>query len=273
MLEPGLVVNNEQLCERFKCSPQGGMRRSIKTNTLVLVSNHIESIYDDRWDGDVLHYTGMGRDGNQSLSFQQNKTLSESAENGVLIQLFEVFEAQSYTYIGQVKLAGKPYQEAQPGGGGGTRKVWMFPLKLVDAKSPVISGDIANVAYRKKAKEARRLEDAELLRRVSFSSSKASSRRISTNQYNRNPWIAEYALRRAGGKCELCNKNAPFKDNKGIPFLEIHHVIWLSKGGDDSIENTAALCPNCHRMMHIVDSKEDREKLDELIRLPDLLNP
>jgi hypothetical protein len=44
-LKPGEEINNGRLCDIFKCSPQGGMRRSKKTNTLVIVSNHIESIY------------------------------------------------------------------------------------------------------------------------------------------------------------------------------------------------------------------------------------
>ncbi len=53
--EPGATLNNEQLIARFRCSPQGGMRRSKETNTLVIVSNHVSSVYDDRWIGDVLH--------------------------------------------------------------------------------------------------------------------------------------------------------------------------------------------------------------------------
>lgn len=72
-LVPGAKLNNTELCEAFGCSPQGGMRRSHKTNTLVIVSNHIKSIYDDRWGGDILHYTGMGSKGDQSLTFQQIK--------------------------------------------------------------------------------------------------------------------------------------------------------------------------------------------------------
>ncbi|MFS1493312.1 hypothetical protein BCU32_003535 [Vibrio lentus] len=67
----GTKLNNTELCEVFGCSPQGGMRRSHKTNTLVIVSNHIKSIYDDRWSDGVLHYTGMGTNGDQSLTFQQ----------------------------------------------------------------------------------------------------------------------------------------------------------------------------------------------------------
>ena len=67
-LAQGQVIDNLQLCQTFGCRPQGGMRRSRKTNTLVLVSNHVESIYDDRWINGVFHYTGMGQKGDQLLS-------------------------------------------------------------------------------------------------------------------------------------------------------------------------------------------------------------
>ena len=89
-LPPGTILNNAELCEHFLCSPQGGMRRSLKTNTLVIISNHVESIYEDRWIGDELHYTGMGQVGNQELK-TQNKTLAESLTNGVSVHLFAVF--------------------------------------------------------------------------------------------------------------------------------------------------------------------------------------
>ncbi len=89
-LKPGTVLDNAGLCEYFGCSPQGGMRRSLKTNTLVIISNHVESIYEDRWIGDELHYTGMGQVGDQELK-SQNKTLAESHTNGVSVHLFEVF--------------------------------------------------------------------------------------------------------------------------------------------------------------------------------------
>lgn len=58
-IEQGQVLSNDDLRRIFKVSPQGGMRRSLETNTLVIVSNHVESIYDDRWMGDEFHYTGM----------------------------------------------------------------------------------------------------------------------------------------------------------------------------------------------------------------------
>lgn len=47
----GMEINNDTLCEIFRCSPQGGMRYSKRTNTLVLVSNRVASTYSDDWDG------------------------------------------------------------------------------------------------------------------------------------------------------------------------------------------------------------------------------
>ena len=96
-LAQGQVIDNVKLCQTFGCSPQGGMRRSLKTNTLVLVSNHVESIYDDRWIDSVFHYTGMGQKGDQHLSFNQNKTLAASPGNGVDVHLFEVDKYKEYT--------------------------------------------------------------------------------------------------------------------------------------------------------------------------------
>ena len=80
---------------------------------------------------------------------------------------------------------------------------------------------------------------------------------VTAKQYSRDPYISELAKRLANGKCELCGQPAPFRDSKGKPYLETHHIIWLSKGGSDSIDNTVALCPNCHRKMHIVNDSKD----------------
>lgn len=46
-----------------------------------------------------------------------------------------------------------------------------------------------------------------------------------------------------GGKCEVCSFS-----NKNI--LEIHHILPISKGGDNNWNNLSVLCPNCHRSIH-----------------------
>lgn len=59
----GDIIDNARLVEIFKCSTQGGMRRSRTTNTLVLVANEVKSIYTDEWQNGILMYTGMGDPG------------------------------------------------------------------------------------------------------------------------------------------------------------------------------------------------------------------
>jgi hypothetical protein len=108
------------------------MRRSKRTNTLVLVANHTKAIYDDIWQDGVLNYTGMGQYGDQSLHGNQNITLFESETNDIEIHLFEVFKKKSYTYKGQVKLAEKPYQKIQHDLFNRKRTVWIFPLEVID---------------------------------------------------------------------------------------------------------------------------------------------
>jgi len=67
----------------------------------------------------------------------------------------------------------------------------------------------------------------------------------------RNPDVVAEALYRSKGFCDFCQQSAPFKRRSdGSPYLEVHHKIPLSLGGEDTIENAVALCPNCHRQSH-----------------------
>ena len=77
----------------------------------------------------------------------------------------------------------------------------------------------------------------------------------------RNPYLAEMAKRRARGVCQLCGNSLDFHDSAGRPYLEAHHIVPLAKDGADAITNMTALCPNCHRKMHIVGDQADIEKL------------
>ncbi len=92
-------------------------------------------------------------------------------------------------------------------------------------------------------------------------SSQSKSNTVKTKVYYRDPIIAAYVKKRAKGHCQLCGNKAPFDDKNGYPYLECHHIDWLSNGGVDSIENCVALCPNCHRKMHVINDPNDICKL------------
>lgn len=70
------------------------------------------------------------------------------------------------------------------------------------------------------------------------------------SRYRRSPAVRNYALERADGSCELCGEPAPFLKQNDEPFLEVHHVDELGKGGADDPSQVCAVCPNCHKEIH-----------------------
>ena len=42
--------------------------------------------------------------------------------------------------------------------------------------------------------------------------------------------VVRETKKRANGVCQYCQQAAPFIDKNGNPYLEVHHVIWLSRG-------------------------------------------
>ena len=107
-LKLGQVVDNKELMHIFKCGNMGGMRKSNKTNALVIISDYTKGLYNDKWTGSILHYTGIE------------------------VFLFEVFEPKKYVFGGRVELAGEPYQEKQKDDEDNMRNVWIFPLKRIE---------------------------------------------------------------------------------------------------------------------------------------------
>lgn len=74
---------------------------------------------------------------------------------------------------------------------------------------------------------------------------------VTTFAFRRNPDVVAETILRAAGICEDCKNPAPFfRKADGLPFLEVHHKEPLSQGGEDTLENTIAVCPNCHRKAH-----------------------
>lgn len=74
---------------------------------------------------------------------------------------------------------------------------------------------------------------------------------VQTTVFVRNPAVVAEVLVRAAGYCERCLRGAPFQRRTDrTPYLEVHHRLPLAMGGDDSVENAIALCPNCHRNEH-----------------------
>jgi 5-methylcytosine-specific restriction protein A len=105
--------------------------------------------------------------------------------------------------------------------------------------------------FRERVDRASLLSDEELQARAAKGPEQPNARIVAVRTFVRNEYVAAAALRRANGKCEMCGKPAPFMAKaSGAPFLEIHHNVRLADGGADTLENTVAVCPNCHRRAH-----------------------
>jgi 5-methylcytosine-specific restriction enzyme A len=58
-----------------------------------------------------------------------------------------------------------------------------------------------------------------------------------------------------GGRCQVCLYDP--RARYGHPLCEGHHLVWLSRGGEDEVENMALLCPNHHAAVHRADAPFD----------------
>jgi hypothetical protein len=95
------------------------------------------------------------------------------------------------------------------------------------------------------------LDPARLLERAEKAKAKPDRTPVTVDQFVRDPAVRAYVIRRCGGRCEVpgCGWTGFMKDD-GTIFISVHHVVYLSEGGDDTIANAIGICPNCHAKAH-----------------------
>lgn len=79
-------------------------------------------------------------------------------------------------------------------------------------------------------------------------------------------FIRGQVIARARGHCQLCGAAAPFNSPDGQPYLLVQNVIPFSEGGDDSIRNLVALCPNCNEKLIVAPEPTDIQSLKATIK-------
>jgi len=101
-------------------------------------------------------------------------------------------------------------------------------------------------------KVARSTQDAAARRaRLAVAPAKPQRVPIVRMGFVRSPDVVAEVRYLANGICGRCGQPAPFNRRAdGSPYLEVHHVRQLADGGDDTVANAVALCPNCHRRQH-----------------------
>ncbi|MGR6329029.1 HNH endonuclease [Sphingomonas sp. XXL09] len=105
--------------------------------------------------------------------------------------------------------------------------------------------------FQKSVQAAEQISREQRLARINSSPKYPTKVVTSSTAYIRNPDVVAEVLFRSNGICEDCGSTAPFIRNAdGTPYLEVHHKQHLSEGGEDTVENAIAICPNCHRREH-----------------------
>jgi 5-methylcytosine-specific restriction endonuclease McrA len=107
--------------------------------------------------------------------------------------------------------------------------------------------------------EAGRLEELDLEKliekyavQIAERPRRPSTRMLSARAYERNPLVIAIARMRASYRCEVQEcAHPPFEISDGVPYTEVHHIVPLAEGGEDSIENVACLCAAHHREVHL----------------------
>jgi 5-methylcytosine-specific restriction endonuclease McrA len=75
----------------------------------------------------------------------------------------------------------------------------------------------------------------------------------------RNRQLVDDLNRLYTGRCQLCGFDSPTVYD--VPSAESHHIWYRSRGGPDTMENLALLCPNHHTVIHATDATFDYAKL------------
>jgi Predicted restriction endonuclease len=86
------------------------------------------------------------------------------------------------------------------------------------------------------------------------------------NAPQRNPDLVDRLQRLYDGHCQICRWDPV--DEYGESLCEGHHIRWLSRGGDDALDNLMLVCPNHHRAIHRCDARSTRATWLRLRRPP-----
>jgi 5-methylcytosine-specific restriction protein A len=76
-----------------------------------------------------------------------------------------------------------------------------------------------------------------------------------TQAPTRNPKLSEELQEIYDGQCQICLWQPQKTYNSYL--CHAHHIQWISRGGEDAIENLALVCPNHHAAIHKVDAPFD----------------
>jgi hypothetical protein len=87
----------------------------------------------------------------------------------------------------------------------------------------------------------------------------AQKRLLLQRSYSRNRTLVERLHVLYDGRCQLCGFDPELL--YGVRACCGHHIAYLSRGGQDALENMTLICPNHHEVIHATDAVFDFKDL------------
>ncbi|WP_366516717.1 HNH endonuclease [Sphingomonas caseinilyticus] len=201
--------------------------------------------YPNTWlsEPDRLKYYLKSRSGVFNESYVENAAIIRNPDVPVFV-FHRTEERQPFTFAGQFT-SERVVSEAD-----GSKWFELVRSSMISPTNRVDEGELRRTFAQRVAVAEKTSREARLER---LKRALKHPPRVTTTAtaYIRNPDVVAEVLYRSNGTCEGCGSNAPFERNSdGSPYLEVHHKKHLSEGGEDTVENAVAICPNCHRREH-----------------------
>lgn len=201
--------------------------------------------YANEWiqPGEILKYYLKSISGDFGLHFKPNKTIIENP-NIPVVTFTRDSKFAPFIYRGVFRYVNLVAEQ-----NGAKAFILQKPKEAMGAA--IMSLKKAQEHLEKGLQKAKERSKKERRERLAKAPKRPISYSVTTTAYLRNPDVIAEVLDRARGICEGCVKPAPFlRGSNGEPYLEVHHRLPLAQGGEDTVENAIALCPNCHRERH-----------------------
>jgi 5-methylcytosine-specific restriction protein A len=216
--------------------------------------------YEDEFlDDDTFLYTGEGASGDMEMT-GGNRAIRNHQENGADLHLFEnTAHPWIVTYLGEFEYVQHHWETLEDETDRQRRAIRFRLAPAGGIEVEIEKGSPASLSMEELYEKGKQ-----------GSESNATASSSGGRSYKRSAVVREFALRAANGVCQGCGEDAPFIDNSGEPFLEVHHLHRRSDGGPDDPENVIAVCPNCHRRVH--HGRDGDELNRELIERADARN-
>ncbi len=243
-LTPGAIYRWTELHDRYGGQRQGGISTPSGHPVVLIFTGYAggQHGYADGWSEEVFCYGGEGQQGDMEWS-RGNVAVRDHVARGRDLLLFEMLPTprSHVRYLGPFACTSWEYRRG-PDRTNAMRQAIVFHLRP-------LSDELGAIATRARPT----VGVAELRARALAAQAEIPARSTSTallTYIERSAAVRDYALARAAGTCECCERAAPFATPADLPFLEVHHLRRLTDGGLDQINVVAAICPNCHRRLH-----------------------